>query len=92
MSTPVSRRMTELPGTEALRPPETAARGQLVYVRAEVPVLRQAEVITDPDGAGHYRRDLRGWPHGPHGPHATPVRGRPQTVAGFRPAHAGATR
>ncbi|WP_241748370.1 pyridoxamine 5'-phosphate oxidase family protein [Streptomyces sp. M3] len=44
-----------------------------------------AEVITDPDEAAHYRRTLRGWAHGPHD---TLVRIRPQTVAGYRLAHA----
>ncbi|MGW1004362.1 pyridoxamine 5'-phosphate oxidase family protein [Streptomyces sp. NPDC002520] len=47
------------------------------------------EIITDPDEAGHYRRTLPGWAHGPHD---TLVRIRPQTVTGFRLAHAGAAR
>ncbi|MEE4493749.1 pyridoxamine 5'-phosphate oxidase family protein [Streptomyces sp. BE230] len=138
MTMPVYRRMIELPGTEALWLLESAAQGQLVYVRDEVPVLRPAvhvleygrlivrtpaqaaalasrasltyhaheikvaggigwtvtvtgpaEVITDPDEAGHYRRTLHGWAHGPHD---TLVRIRPQTVAGFRLAHAEAAR
>ncbi|WP_326698814.1 pyridoxamine 5'-phosphate oxidase family protein [Streptomyces sp. NBC_01754] len=138
MTTPVCRRMVELPGTEALWLLESAAQGQLVYVRDEVPVLRPAvhvleygrlivrtpaqaaalaarasltyqaheikvaggtgwtvtvtgpaEVITDPDEAGHYRRTLHGWAHGPHD---TLVRIRPQTVTGFRLAHAEAAR
>lgn len=85
MTTPVSRRMIELPGTEALWLLESAAQGQLVYVRDEVP----AEMITDPDETGHYRRTLHSWAHGPHD---TLVRIRPQTVAGFRLAHAEAAR
>ncbi|MEV8529793.1 MULTISPECIES: pyridoxamine 5'-phosphate oxidase family protein [unclassified Streptomyces] len=44
-----------------------------------------AEVITNPDEAAHYRRTLPGWAHGPHD---TLLRIQPQTVAGFRLAHA----
>lgn len=47
-----------------------------------------AEVITDPHEAAHYRRTLLGWAHGPHD---TLVRIHPQTVAGFRLAHAETT-
>lgn len=54
-----------------------------------VTVTGPAEVITDPDEAAHYRRTLPGWAHGPHD---TLVRIRPQTVTGFRLAHAEAAR
>ncbi|MFE1957864.1 pyridoxamine 5'-phosphate oxidase family protein [Streptomyces sp. NPDC059479] len=46
-----------------------------------------AEIITDPDEAGHYRRTLPGWAHGPHD---TLLRVQPQTVTGFRLVHPGA--
>ncbi|MFG2147295.1 pyridoxamine 5'-phosphate oxidase family protein [Streptomyces sp. NPDC048696] len=50
-----------------------------------VTVTGPAEVITNPDEAAHYRRTLSGWAHGPHD---TLLRIQPQTVAGFRLAHA----
>ncbi|MBN0048524.1 pyridoxamine 5'-phosphate oxidase family protein [Streptomyces actuosus] len=40
-----------------------------------------ADVITDPDEAGHYRRTLAGWTHGPHD---TLLRLHLKTVSGFR--------
>ncbi|MCH0564142.1 MULTISPECIES: pyridoxamine 5'-phosphate oxidase family protein [unclassified Streptomyces] len=40
-----------------------------------------AEVIADPDEAGHYRRTLTGWTHGPHD---TVLRLHLKTVSGFR--------
>ncbi|WP_328919904.1 pyridoxamine 5'-phosphate oxidase family protein [Streptomyces sp. NBC_00208] len=138
MTTPVSRRMVEVPGSEALWLLEGGAQGHVVYVRREIPVVRPAvhileygrlivrtpaqatalacrpsptyhaaeikttggigwtvtatgpaEIITDPDEAGHYRRTLPGWAHGPHD---TLVRIHPQTVTGFRLAHAEAVR
>lgn len=54
-----------------------------------VTVTGPAEVVTDPDEAGHYRRALHGWAHGPHD---ALVRIRPQTVTGFRLARAEAAR
>lgn len=50
-----------------------------------VTVTGPAEVITDPDEAGHYRRTLTGWSHGPHD---TLLRLHPKTVTGFRLARA----
>ncbi|MFI1198861.1 pyridoxamine 5'-phosphate oxidase family protein [Streptomyces sp. BHT-5-2] len=44
-----------------------------------------AEVVTDPGETGHYRRTLSGWVHGPHD---TLLRIHPQTVNGYRFAHA----
>ncbi|MFI1400491.1 pyridoxamine 5'-phosphate oxidase family protein [Streptomyces sp. NPDC020681] len=133
MTTPVSRRMVEVSGTEALWLLEGAAQGRLVFIQRDSAVIRPAvhvlqhghlivrtpaqatalsgratltyhadeirmaggtgwtvtatgpaEVITDPDEAGHYRRALPGWAHGPHD---TLVRIRPQTLTGFRLAH-----
>ncbi|MGC5003560.1 pyridoxamine 5'-phosphate oxidase family protein [Streptomyces sp. NBC_00353] len=138
MTTPVSRRMVEVPGSEALWLLEGGAQGHVGYVRREIPVVRPpvhileygclivrtpaqtttlacrpslshradeiktaggigwtvtatgpAEIITDPDEAGHYRRILPGWAHGPRD---TLVRIRPQMVTGFRLAHAEAVR
>ncbi|MEV5375825.1 MULTISPECIES: pyridoxamine 5'-phosphate oxidase family protein [Streptomyces] len=44
-----------------------------------------AELVTNPDEAAHYRRALPGWSHGPHD---ALLRIHPQTVTGFRFAHA----
>lgn len=44
-----------------------------------------AELITDIDEVSHYRRILQGWMHGPHD---TLLRISPQSVSGFRLAHA----
>ncbi|MFF4603140.1 pyridoxamine 5'-phosphate oxidase family protein [Streptomyces sp. NPDC001339] len=44
-----------------------------------------AEVVTNTDEAAHYRRTLPGWAHGPHD---TLLRIHPQTVNGYRFAHA----
>ncbi|WP_405974839.1 pyridoxamine 5'-phosphate oxidase family protein [Streptomyces sp. NBC_00988] len=46
-----------------------------------VTVAGPAEVIIDPNEAGHYRRTLTGWKYGPHD---TIVRIHPQRVCGFR--------
>lgn len=138
MTTPVSRRMVEVPGSEALWLLEGGAQGHVVYVRREIPVVRPAVHILEygrlivrtpaqatalacstiahlsrgrdqDDGrdrldrdrhgtcrdhhrsgrSGHYRRTLPGWAHGPHD---TLVRIHPQTVTGFRLAHAEAVR
>ncbi|MGW1656766.1 pyridoxamine 5'-phosphate oxidase family protein [Streptomyces atratus] len=48
-----------------------------------------AEIITDPHEAAHYHRTPPSLAHGPHDPL---VRIRPQTVTGFRLAHAEAVR
>jgi hypothetical protein len=134
MTTPLTSRMVDVSGTEALWLLEGAAQGRLLYVQRETPLVRPAvhileygrliirtpaqatalpdrpsltyhadeikaaggtgwtvtatgpaEVITDPDEAAHYRRTLPGWTHGPHD---TLERIRPQTVTGFRLAHA----
>ncbi|MEE1735914.1 pyridoxamine 5'-phosphate oxidase family protein [Streptomyces sp. BE147] len=76
-----------------------SARARLTYQSDEIKVAGgtgwtmtatgPAELITDPDEAAHYRRTLPGWAHGPHD---TLVRIRPQTVTGFRLAHAEAAR
>jgi hypothetical protein len=138
MTTPFSRRMVEVSGSEAPWLLEGADQGHLVYVRRAIPVVHPAvhileygrlivrtpaqatalacrpslsyhadeittaggigwtvtatgpaEIITDPHEAAHYRRTLPGWAHGPHD---TLVRIRPQTVTGFRLAHAEAVR
>ncbi|MGD3109850.1 pyridoxamine 5'-phosphate oxidase family protein [Streptomyces sp. YGL11-2] len=44
-----------------------------------------AEVITEQGEVAHYRRTLTGWSHGPHD---TLLRIHPQTVNGYRFAHA----
>ncbi|WP_443033135.1 pyridoxamine 5'-phosphate oxidase family protein [Streptomyces sp. A1-5] len=44
-----------------------------------------AEAVTDEGEAAHYRRTLSGWAHGPHD---ALLRIHPQTVAGYRFAHA----
>ncbi|MFF4948636.1 pyridoxamine 5'-phosphate oxidase family protein [Streptomyces chattanoogensis] len=46
-----------------------------------------AEAVTNQDEATHYRRTLSGWAHGPHD---TLLRIHPQTVNGYRFAHAAA--
>ncbi|WP_030935892.1 hypothetical protein [Streptomyces sp. NRRL B-24720] len=47
------------------------------------------EIITASDEASHYRRPVPGWVHAPHD---TLVWLRPQSVTGFRLAHAEAVR